>query len=62
MLGRKLAARLATDGCLVDAPVAHLILVDAPSPSAPPPRLPRSRASLPISTGTAADLALAART
>ena len=32
MLGRKLAARLATDGCLADAPVAHLILVDAPSP------------------------------
>ena len=29
MLGRKLAARLATDGRLADAPVAQLILVDA---------------------------------
>ena len=28
MLGRKLAARLATDGRLADAPVAKLILVD----------------------------------
>ena len=35
MLGRKLAARLATDGRLADTPVAQLILVDASESECP---------------------------
>ena len=41
MLGRKLAARLATDGRLVDAPVAHLILVDAIESECPAAEAPQ---------------------
>ena len=58
MLGRKLAARLATDGCLVDAPVAHLILVDAiesECPAAAAPQVESIVADL-SEPDTAADL------
>ena len=41
MLGRKLAARLATDGRLADAPVAQLILVDANESECPAVEAPQ---------------------
>jgi nucleoside-diphosphate-sugar epimerase len=58
MLGRKLAARLATDGRLADAPVAHLILVDAIESECPAAEAPQVESIVADLSGpdTAADL------